>query len=250
MLRAATLFFIILAAHPAVGWTGVLSSTPRHECVILIHGLGRSSFSLKLLEGYLKGEGYKTVSLDYSVTQSIEEVAEEQVAAAVAQCRAQYKADQIHFVTHSLGGIIVRYFLQKHELPSGSRLVMLAPPNQGSELADILNRLSVSRIAPIPAWRELGTGPKSLPNQLKPIAIKVGVIAGNRSLNPLFSALIPGPDDGKVSLARTTLPEMADFLVVPSSHPYLLWRFETILQTAYFLKCGRFAHPRVPASEK
>ena len=192
------------------------------------------------LEKHLEEAGYKPINLDYSFTQTINQIAAEQVAEAVAKCRADGNAQKIHFVTHSLGGIVVRHYLQDNKLPSGSRLVMIAPPNQGSELADRLNTLPVSRLVPVPAWKELGTESGSVPNQLQPLDIEFGIIAGNRSVNPLLSKLIPGPDDGKVAVKRAKLHEMADFLVVSSSHTFLMLNREVIRQASFFLEHGTF----------
>ena len=171
------------------------------ECVILLHGLGRFRQSMRRLEQHLKSLSYSTINLAYpSTTKTIEAIAETHLATAVQGCEAQGSA-KIHFVGHSLGGLIVRQYLQRHSVPAGSRLVMLSPPNQGSELVDLLMQVPLLyQWAAGPAGQELGTGPDSVASRLKPVEIEVGVIAGNLSINLLFSAFLDGADDGMVSV--------------------------------------------------
>jgi len=210
--------------------------------VILLHGLGRLRQSMRRLEEYLNGLGYMTMNLAYpSTTASIETIAEKHLARAVEDCKANGAA-KIHFVGHSLGGIIVRQFLQQHTVPAGSKLVMLSPPNRGSELVDLLLHLPFYGWLTGPAGQELGTGPGSVKNRLKQVEIEVGVIAGNFSINLLASALTDGPDDGMVSVKSTMLPEMRDFIVVPNTHTFIMRDPLVMAQVAYFLKHGRFDH--------
>ena len=210
--------------------------------VILLHGLGRYRQSMRKLEQHLKSLGYSTVNLAYpSTTKSIETIAETHLARAVQVCEAQ-RAEKIHFVGHSLGGIIVRQYLQRHSVPADSRLVMLSPPNQGSELVDLLMKVPLYRWITGPAGQEIGTGPESAVNRLKPVGIDVGVIAGNLSINLVFSAFLNGPDDGMVSVKSAMLPEMRDFIVVPNTHTFIMRDPLVMRQVAHFLRHGRFDH--------
>jgi hypothetical protein len=149
-------------------------------------------------------------------------------------------ASRIHFVTHSLGGILVREYLATHSLPALGRVVMLGPPNQGSEIVDRLGSWRLFAVINGPAGRQLGTGAHSVPNRLGPVTYPVGVIAGHHSINWINSWLIPGPDDGKVSVARTVVAGMTDHLVLPCSHPFLMRDRTAIRQTIHFLGHGRF----------
>ena len=212
------------------------------EWVILLHGLGRFRQSLRGLEQHLKRLGYSTINLAYpSTTKTIETIAETHLARAVQDCEAQ-RAGKIHFVGHSLGGLIVRQYLQRHSVPAGSRLVMLSPPNQGSELVDLLMQVPLYRWITGPAGQEIGRGPESVINRLDPVGIDVGVIAGNLSINLVFSAFMDGPDDGMVSVKSTMLPEMRDFIIVPNTHTFIMRDPLVMRQVAHFLKHGRFDH--------
>lgn len=212
------------------------------ECVVLLHGMARSRLSMWPMEVYLKRSGYKTINRGYPSTErSIEEIAEKDVAGAVKECRSA-GARKIHFVTHSLGGIVVRQYLQTNSVPEGSRMVMLGPPNRGSELADNMKDLTAYKWLNGPAGQELGTDDGSMLKKLKPVPVEVGVIAGDISLNPLYSSMIPGPDDGKVSVENTKLDEMRDFIVIAMSHTFMMNRPDVMEQVLHFLEHGRFDH--------
>ena len=194
------------------------------------------------LEQYLKSLGYSTINLAYpSTTKTIEAIAETHLAHAVRDCEAQ-RAGKIHFVGHSLGGLIVRQYLQQHLVPAGSRLVMLSPPNQGSALVDLLMQVPLYEWIFGPAGQEIGRGLESVVKRLKPVEIDIGVIAGNLSINLLFSAFMEGPGDGMVSVKSTMLPEMRDFIVVPNTHTFIMRDPLVMRQVAHFLKHGRFDH--------
>jgi triacylglycerol lipase len=212
-------------------------------CVILLHGMGRTHRSMATMARRLAGKGYGVKNLDYPSTgASIESLSAGIVAETVRHCRLAHPSASIHFVTHSLGGILVRQYLQTHRLPPGSRVVMLSPPNQGSELADLLKDWFIYRWIMGPAGQQLGTAEDSVPNRLGPVDVPVGIITGDSTLEPWFSAQLPGPDDGKVSVKRARLAEMADFLVVHKSHGFIMNDPQVIAQTCHFLEHGRFRH--------
>ncbi len=216
------------------------------DTVVLLHGLARSSHSMMRLESSLRADGYRVLNLDYASTRnSISTLATQTLGPVFAQPspHAHDSSPKVHIVTHSLGGILVRQFLHDHGVPANlGRIVMLAPPNQGSELADKLSSWWLYRRINGPAGLELGTDPASTPQRLGPLPprIEVGVIAGSRSFNPLFSALIPGADDGKVSVARTHVSGETAHLTLPSSHTWLMWRKNVVQQIRAFLREGRF----------
>lgn len=212
------------------------------ECVILLHGLCRSERSMLRIQRSLMAAGYAVINLDYvSTRKPVEEIAATWVTRAVADCRERgYR--RIHFVTHSLGGLVVRAYLQDHRLPAGSRVVMLAPPNQGSELADTALDYfpKLYALGGGPAAAQLRTDGPLVARGLQPVQAEIGIIAGNLSFNPVFSRLLPGMDDGKVAVRRTRLPEMRDFLVLPTNHTLILWDEAVTRQILSFLATGSF----------
>ena len=214
-----------------------------NECVILLHGLARTNRSMLKIEKALKVVGYNVFNCNYpSRKQAIELLSETAIEAAIHHCRDNFQPERIHFVTHSMGGILIRFYLSQHDIDHLGRVVMLAPPNAGSELVDRLSKLQLFHLIHGPAARQLGTDASSLPNSLGPVNYEVGIIAGNRSLNLLYSALIPGEDDGKVSTRNTRLEGMADFIVLPYAHSFMMNRPQVIEQTITFLQQGKFKH--------
>ena len=210
------------------------------EFVILLHGMARTRHSKKALARRLEKNRYTVINDGYrSTAKTVSAIAETDLAPMVKKCE-NAGAGKIHFVTHSLGGIVVRCYLQDHRLPEGSRIVMISPPNHGSEIADAFRKLPLYRWLYGPAGTRLGTGPDSVPNRLGPVRAEIGVITGDRSLNPIFSWIITGKNDGKVSVNSARLDEMADFIVVHNSHSFIMQNKIVLEQTAAFLKTGKF----------
>jgi triacylglycerol lipase len=216
-----------------------LSAPP---AVILLHGLCRTSHSMASMQRALIEAGYQVENVDYpSRTAPIQRLADEAIGKAVDNCR-RGGATEVDFVTHSLGGILVRSYLARHPLPSRGRVVMLAPPNQGSEVVDKLSGWFLFKWINGPAGNELGTDANSTPNRLGTVNYPVGVIAGDRSINWINSLLIPGRDDGKVSIERTKLAGMSDHIVIHATHPFIMKNREAVRQTIQFLRTGAFDH--------
>jgi pimeloyl-ACP methyl ester carboxylesterase len=227
---------------PAI--SGAQSSTApavQRDCVILIHGLGRTPLSMLRLEWTLKRAGYQVVNLRYPSRRfTVKQLADEYLDKAVT---AHSQAGRIHFVTHSLGGIILRDYLARHEMTNLGRTVMLAPPNHGSELADRLKKSAVGRWILGPAGCQLGTGPQGLPEQLGPARFPLGVIAADSAFHRWFYRVFPGPNDGKVCVQSARLDGMSDFLVVRGSHTWIIWRGGVARQVPAFLQQGHFSRP-------
>jgi pimeloyl-ACP methyl ester carboxylesterase len=220
-----------------------LKLKPGGDTVVLIHGLGRSSLTMKRLERELKKCGYQVFNLSYPSTKlPIEEICTRYLA-PLLEAGLSDSTCEIHFVTHSLGGIVLRQYLADHPLPNLGRVVMLGPPNHGSEVVDCLKKCWLGRCVLGPGGCQLGTTAEDLPQRLGPVNFSLGVIAGDHSWNPWFSLLIPGKDDGKVSVASTKVEGMSDFLLSHGSHTWLMWRRENIKQSVFFLEHGHFDQP-------
>lgn len=208
------------------------------ECVVLLHGMARTERSMDKMEVALKAEGYEVVNYGYPSTQfEIETIAKEYLPQAVAQCKPKLI---VNFVTHSLGGIVLRKYLADNTLKNMGRVVMLGPPNKGSEVVDTLKHVPGFKFINGPAGMQLGTGVASVPNSLGALNYPVGIIAGSATINPILSQMLPNPDDGKVSVESTKLEGMKDHLVVPVSHPFLMRNKDVIRQVKAFLKTGLF----------
>lgn len=225
--------------HLAVLLLLVLPLNSWSACVILLHGLARSNESMEEIEGKLQEQGYTTVNLGYpSREYSIVELAEKAIGPALEDCATE---QAINFVTHSLGGILVRQYLQDHDIPELNRVVMLGPPNQGSEVVDKLGNFPGFHFINGDAGLQLGTGQASVPNQLGEANFDLGIIAGTRSINWILSSLIPNKDDGKVSVENTRLEGMKDHIEMPVTHPFMMTNDAVITQVIHYLKHGEFA---------
>ena len=208
--------------------------------VILLHGLGRTSSSMEKMALFLQQGGFLVKNIDYpSYKSSIQEISDTILFPIIQQVDSSVS---IHFVTHSMGGIIVRDFLWRYPTSQVKRIVMLGPPNGGSEVADNLANIWPVSLILGEKLEQLKTDSASLVNRLPSPDVEVGIIAGNRSINWINSIMLKGPDDGKVSVERTKLPGMKDFLVLPITHTFMMVNKEVMRQTNEFLQYGRFHH--------
>ena len=214
---------------------------PAAEHVILLHGLARSPACMKRMKKSLIKEGYIVHNIGYPSRRfPADQLVEEHLKPAFEHCRAQ-GAVKIHVVAHSLGGILLRLYARDHQPADLGRVVMLGPPNQGSEIVDRLGHLSLYRWINGPVGSQLGTiGETALANTLGPVDFELGIIAGNRSVNVILSRMIAGRDDGKVSIENTRVDGAKDHVVIPCSHPYLMVSRQSIALVRRFLATGSF----------
>lgn len=227
-------------------------SKPNVECVVLLHGLGRTADSMQDLAEALETTGFDTVNLDYpSRDDPIETLAMDTIPSGIRQCQAK-GVEKIHFVTHSMGGILLRYYLTRQPIDNLGRVVMISPPNQGSEIADALKDNLLYQWYNGPAGQQLGTDPDGFVAGLGPVGYPVGIITGNTHavFDVWFANEIPGDDDGKVSVQRAKVEGMTDFLVLPYSHPFIMQKKAVAEQAIHFLRYGLFDHFAAEQDEK
>jgi pimeloyl-ACP methyl ester carboxylesterase len=230
----------LVASCASAPQTRVVTAQDSTECVVLLHGLNRSWRMMRPMAEALQEAGFSTANVDYpSQLGTIEEIAPVAVRLGIQSCESA-GANKVHFVTHSIGGILLRYENERERIENLGRVVMLGPPNQGSELIDRTMDWPGIRAVSGPAGMQLGTDADSMPSRLGPIDFELGVIAGTRTVNVLASAMLPDIDDGKVTVARTKVEGMSDFLIVERSHRYITRGDVVVRNTESFLKTGRF----------
>ena len=231
MVKFVVVFVFLFAA-------GMASAA---ECVVLLHGLARTSFSMSRMQQALIDENFLVANVDYpSRDHAIETLATMAVEKGLNTCRAYEDVAKVHFVTHSLGGILVRQYLSANTIDELGRVVMLGPPNQGSGAADGLVDVPGFDWFNGPAGRQLGQGKESVPLKLGPVDFELGIIAGTRTIDPVTSAVLDDPDDGRVSVKDTRVEGMDDFVVVEHSHAFMMQMQRPISLTIKFLRTGSF----------
>lgn len=220
--------------------TAFSASPDNTEIIVLLHGLGRTAKSMNYMGKKLKDAGYTVFNYDYESRKREIDSLVDDLQAYIAECCLQ-KASRLNFVTHSLGGILVRALIERSRPANLGRVVMLSPPNKGSETVDYLEDYTFFAKVFGPAAMQLGTDPESFPNLLGPADFELGIITGDRTIDPISSLIIPGSDDGKVAVERTKLEGMTDFRVMSVSHAYIMQKPEVVDEVIHFLQNGRFS---------
>jgi triacylglycerol esterase/lipase EstA (alpha/beta hydrolase family) len=222
----------------------VLSANTAHadnaksDYVVILHGIARSSAHMKPLAEKLTKEGYDVINIDYPSTKYTLEELVESVNKDLSTRLTEDKP--VHFIGYSMGGLLVRAILAKHRPAKLGRVIQLAPPNNGSEVADFLKNNWLYKTIYGPAGQQLTTNNNDTQKLLGKIDYDLGVIAGNSTIDPISSYIIGGNNDGKVSITSTKVAGMKDHVVVSASHTFFPGNNDVQRQTIYFLKNGKF----------
>ncbi|MCB9983253.1 MAG: alpha/beta hydrolase [Rhodospirillales bacterium] len=211
------------------------------EYVVLLHGILRSKLDMLPLEKFLEKHGYETINILYpSREMSLEDITGF-VKDTIENHPGYNKERRLNFVTHSMGGLIARYYIATHKPANLGRVVMLSPPNTGSEFADFLDENKwlgpAFRAIFGPAGAQLKTTHKHIDGD---ITYPLGVIAGSASINPLAPWVLDGQHDGIVPVERTKIDGMSDHIVIPATHSFMMFNPDVMKQTLYFLENGAF----------
>ncbi|MCG8042145.1 MAG: alpha/beta fold hydrolase [Candidatus Thiodiazotropha endolucinida] len=242
-----TLFFYFLSkivlitlvfSTPASALFTDRNSLPENkEIVVLLHGLGRNKTSMWLLASRLENAGYYVKRVEYSSLDHDPDEILQDISSQINQC-CQKHTHSVHFVGHSLGGLMVRAYLQYNKVDKLGRVVLLGTPNKGTEAADHFSNSWLMEILG-PTAKALGTGQNSFPNSLKAPYYPVGIIAGEIK-SRLNDPVIPGKDDGLVSIEATKIDGMTDFIIIETGHSSMRYNSEVAEQTIEFIKNGMF----------
>lgn len=213
---------------------------PAKASVVLLHGLGRTGLSMQLPALALRRAGYRTLTPYYGLRRSMPEIVDH-LAPRIARFAAGHDGP-LHFVTHSLGGLVARALITADRPATLGRVVMLAPPNAGSALADLVTALGLENAILGKVGGHLRTRRSADTERLLgPVDYDLGIIAGNRSYDPGIAArVLDGPHDGKVTVAATRIDGMRDHIVLPVQHTFMLNDARVIAQMLAYLATGAF----------
>ncbi len=207
------------------------------DIVVLIHGLARGNAVMWLLASRLEDAGFHVHRVGYSSLNRSPEQMLEEVQSQIDECCVAHPR-RVHFVGHSMGGLLIRAYLEDRSVENLGRVVLIGTPNQGTEVVDrFRDRWWMQMLGP--AALSLGTDDESFPKSLAPPYYPVGVIAGESRLD-IDDEILPGKDDGLVPVEATKLEGMSDFIVVESGHALMRYDEEVARQTVAFLSDGEF----------
>ena len=217
-----------------------MNNQPANDYVVLLHGISRTKQIMTKMEQHLLTQGYDVYNDSYlSTSFSIEKLAERIWQRIETRCSDTSK--KIHFVGHSMGGLIVRCMIAQYQPENLGRVVMLGPPNQGSRLVDLLKRFNFYHRNYGPSGQQLGTEGGGTLSHLPPIDYDLGIIAGDRTIDWLFSwFVLSGKNDGKITVEETKLEGMKDHIVLHATHTYMPSNPSVMHQTTHFLQKGAF----------
>lgn len=205
------------------------------DVVVLLHGLWRSKLSMAWPLYRVRQAGFTAVAMTYpSRSAPIEGLSD-----FVARRLPPAPGGRIHFVTHSLGGLVVRHLARTQPAVPVGRVVMIGPPNQGSRLARHLARSRAMRRLAGPIGPLLASPPDEIARVLGPVDFELGVIAGDVRRSVL-AGWLAGPSDGRLLIPETQIAGMRDFVAVRRGHALLMNDARTIDQTIHFLRHGAF----------
>jgi triacylglycerol lipase len=235
-------FFSILTCNLLLVSNTVQASELKNDgdYVVILHGIARSNKHMQKFATYLQKDGFDVINLNYpSTTYTIEDLTEI-INKEISQKTTKDK--RIHFIGYSMGGLMVRALIHKYNYKNLGKVVQLAPPNQGSEIADFVKNFWPYKKIFGPAGQQLFTDQSSVKQLFGEVNYELGIIAGNATIDPISSAIIPGENEGKVAVERTKLEGMKDHIVVKASHTFFPSNKEVQNQTLHFLKNGNFKH--------
>lgn len=218
------------------GWQST-QEKPTGDYVILLHGIRASAGAMDNIARYLDGKGYTVINVDYpSSNYDIATLAGKYVGPTLEEVgktveKLNNPSRKIHIITHSMGGIVLRQYLQNHSIKNLGTIVMIAPPNHGSAWADHFGDWKIAEWIMGPALKELKTGVQGVPDSLSSPTTEFSIIAGNGGF---------GENDGKVSVESTKLEGMADFKVFNETHNNILMDEEVMEAVEQFIKEGEF----------
>jgi pimeloyl-ACP methyl ester carboxylesterase len=197
---------------------------------------------MEKIASFLMHSGFQILNLSYpSTKETIEDIVETIHPEILAFSQ---NVTKVHFVGHSMGGLVIRAYLHRYFMTKVGRVVFLGTPNRGNELADFMHHWWLYKMLFGPAGQQLITGYKASKEPLVPINYELGIIAGYRRIGPPACWLTNESSDGIVSITSTKIDGMKDHIIISTGHIMLLFDREVWKQTLSFLKYGQFKHKK------
>lgn len=242
-MRIKLIIFSLIFVLEGVVSSSQAAKAAEIEQVILVHGLGRSGSSMWLIESRLQDLGYQTCSVNYGSRKfSIARLVSD-LKVQIGNChKIASDKSKINFVTHSMGGPLLRAYLRHNPLENIGRVVMLSPPNKGTPLVELTNDVNPMFFKKLigPTAVELHSGQKSWLRTLPKPDYEVGVIGGNITFNPFAAYILPGEDDGVVPVGHMRIDGMKDFTTVRATHVTIRYSKSALNEISSFLRTGKF----------
>lgn len=209
--------------------------------IILIHGYNKKSKDMKVLKNNLEKFGYEGVLVDLPLTFKEIEHSTNILESIISEMIQNIESDEkIYLVGHSTGGLIIRHVLTTTKyLDRIDKCVLIATPNNGSELADIAGRIIKILTSIFKTLRSLQSENIKALNLKDDYGIEIGAIAGNKQ-NLFLGKFLTGENDGRVTINSVKFDGLKDFVELPYGHKDIHYQLETVELIDVFLKSGRF----------
>lgn len=213
----------------------------KNEIIILVHGFNKNKKDMSFLQKYFNNLNYETVTLSlptiFSSLEHCTDLFEEKLFKIQNIKNNRYS--KIHFVGHSFGGLIIRKFLSRHFIKNIGRCVLIATPNQGSQLADITNNYFSFSLNIVKSLKSMLIQNLNISSPINE-SIEIGVIAGNKCNLLLGHLFLPKNNDGRVEINSTKIDNMKDYIILEYGHKEIHHKLKTANYIKSFLQKGEF----------
>jgi pimeloyl-ACP methyl ester carboxylesterase len=210
------------------------------RCVVLVHGFMRQGWNMRYLAKELTRRGYVTFAPSLPTTfRDVRTCADALARYLGARDLESAEGRVVHFAAHSMGGLVVRDYLSRRVVRGLGRVVLMGTPNRGTRHGNRAMRIAPRLKRVFRSLPDLSEpGPEIAPPLNDP-APEVGIIAGTRP-DPVRKLLLPGDNDGLVTLESARGVEAKDEILIPCPHEWIHWRLDTVKAIVSFLETGKF----------
>lgn len=210
----------------------------KNDYVVLLHGILIGSWQMHPLSTFFAEQGYEVINIAYPSTDYNLEKLSSIVAADIKKRIIIDKP--VHFIGYSMGGLVIRATLKKYKPKIMGRVVQIATPNKGSEIADRLKNNIFYKFLYGPAGQQLITDQSKIKSLFGPIDYDLGIIAGYGANNFIFKKTFDGENDGTVAVNKVFIAGCKDYIKIRGTHFFMPFDTEVKSQALHFIKHGKF----------